>query len=220
MSDTKYTALILGATGLVGSNVLDLLLKDNKYGRIYTVSRRKIAIEHDKLIQIISEIDDIEKHIKNINITHIFSCVGSTAAKTPNQTDYYKIDLEYPLKVATTLKDTCKVFSLVSSIGANPSSKNFYLKLKGEVEEAIQSVGIETVHIFRPSLLLGDRKEFRLAEKIAQILSPIINLLLFSKHKDYRSIRARDVASAMVNMAAGDKKGIHIYQTSHIKEVA
>ena len=67
MSDTKYTALILGATGLVGSNVLDLLLKDNKYGRIYTVSRRKIAIEHDKLIQIISEIDDIEKHVKNIN---------------------------------------------------------------------------------------------------------------------------------------------------------
>ena len=221
MPDTKYKALVLGASGLIGKETLNLLLKNNKYETIYAISRHSLAIHNSKLIEIIADISTIEKSIKDLKIDHFFSCIGTTAAKTPDKNQYYAIDLNYPQTVSSFLQaNGCETCCLVSSIGANNSSSNFYLKLKGNVEQAISEIGFKNLNIFRPSLLIGDRKEFRLMEKFSQIIYPLLNVLLIGKWKDYRSIQAKDVASAMINVALKNKEGVHIYQTQLIKELA
>lgn len=221
MSGKKYKALVLGSSGLIGMETVYLLLKNDKYETVYTISRKKLDIESPKLIQIIADFDSIDQYIKDLKVDHFYSCIGSTKAKTPEKAKYYEIDLEYPYKVANTLfANGCNTLCLVSSIGADSTSKNFYLKLKGDAEETLRSIGYESFHVFRPSLLLGDRKEFRLMEKIAQIIYPIFNVLLIGKLKDYQSIQAKDIASAMINVSLASKTGEYIYQTQQIKELA
>lgn len=221
MPDTKYIAMVLGASGLIGSETVNLLLNNNKYKTVYAISRKGIAIDHPKLIQILADSDSIANKIADLQIDHFFSCIGTTANKTPDKKEYYAIDLEYPKRVANILHHNgCEIMCLVSSIGANSSSNNFYLKLKGDTEEAIQAIGFKSLHIFRPSLLLGERKEFRLLESISQIIYPIFNWILVGKLKDYRSIHAKDIASAMINVSLTAQNGTHIYQTQIIKELA
>lgn len=221
MSQSKHKALVLGSTGLIGSETLDLLLKNDKYEAVYAVTRRNLEINNQKLIQIVADMDTIEPALKDIAVDHFFCCVGTTKDKTPDQTSYYKIDLDYPVKVSSILKNNgCTTICAISSIGANADSSNFYLKLKGEVEQALLQLGFQNIFIFRPSLLLGQRKEFRLMEKIAQYIYPLINPLLFGKMKNYRSIASKVVASAMINIATSEKSGSHIYQTQEIKKLA
>jgi len=221
MPDTSYNALVLGSSGLIGIETIDLLLKNDKYEVVYAITRSELPIQNNKLVQIIADYSNIEKHIKNLQIDHLYSCIGTTKAKTPDKNKYYEIDLEYPKKVAKLLfENGATTFCLVSSIGANSTSNNFYLKLKGEVEESLQAIGFKSLHVFRPSLLLGNRKEFRLVEKIIQFIYPFINLLLIGKMKDYRSIQAKDIASAMINVSIASNPGEHIYQTQLIKELA
>lgn len=221
MPDTKYKALVLGSSGLIGIETIDLLLNNDKYETVYAISRSILPIKHNKLIQIIADYNSIESHIKDLQIDHIYSCIGTTKAKTPDKKKYYEIDLSYPKKVASLLfANGSTTLCLVSSIGANATSNNFYLKLKGDVEDSLRQIGFSSFHIFRPSLLLGNRKEFRLMERIAQFIYPIFNVLLIGKMKDYKSIHARDIASAMINASIASNPGEHIYQTQLIKELA
>lgn len=221
MPDTKYIAMVLGSSGLIGMETINLLLKNNKYQTVYAISRTALPIENDKLIQILADAESIKDKIKNLHIDHFFSCIGTTASKTPDKEKYYAIDLNYPMQVAQILHNNgCESMCLVSSIGANASSKNFYLKLKGDVEIAAQQVGFKSLHIFRPSFLLGNRKEFRLLERVIQFFYPIINLFLVGKLKDYRSIEAKDIASAMINVSISAQTGTYMYQTQLIKELA
>jgi uncharacterized protein YbjT (DUF2867 family) len=221
MPHTKYKALVLGSSGLIGMETINLLLKNNKYETIYAITRSELPINNNRLIRIIADYHSIETHIKDLQIDHFFCCIGSTKAKTPDRDKYYEIDLEYPKKVASNIiANGTTTLCLVSSIGANPTSNNFYLKLKGDVEESLKAIGFKSFHIFRPSLLLGNRKEFRLMEKIAQLIYPIFNFLLIGKLKDYRSIKAKDIASAMINVSITSNPGVHIYQTQLIKELA
>lgn len=221
MPDTKYKALVLGSSGLIGMETINLLLNNDKYEVVYAISRYELPIKNNKLIQIIADYNTIETNIKDLKIHHFFCCIGSTRAKTPDKNKYYEIDVEYPKKVASILiKNGSTTLCLVSSMGANPTSNNFYLKLKGDVEESLRAIGFKSFHIFRPSLLLGNRKEFRLTEKIAKFIYPIFNLLLVGKMKDYRSIQAKDIASAMINVSITSNLGDYIYQTQLIKELA
>ena len=221
MPDKNYKALVLGSSGLIGMQTINLLLNNNKYKVVYSISRSKLPIQNDKLVQILADTETIDAHINDLQVDHLFSCIGTTASKTPDKNQYYAIDLNYPQKVAKILHTNgCHTICLVSSIGANSTSSNFYLKLKGDVENAIKQIGFNSTNIFRPSLLLGDRSEFRLMENITQFIYPFINLFLIGSLKDYRSIHAKDVASAMINVATSDKTGEHIYQTQLIKELA
>ena len=221
MSDTKHIALVLGSSGLIGFETVNLLLNNSNYSAVYAVSRTKLPISHSKLIQILADVDTIEDRIKDITVDHLYSCIGTTASKTPDKIEYYKIDLDYPILVAKTLHNKgCQTICLISSMGASSTSKNFYLKLKGDVEKAIKEIGYQSVNILRPSLLLGKRKEYRLMERLAQKIFPIANLFLIGSLKDYRSIKATDIASAMINISLANKKGTHIYQTQFIKELA
>lgn len=221
MSTKKYSALVLGANGLVGIQLVDLLLKNDKYSTVYAVSRTGIDRDNPKLVQIIADFETIEEKITSIGIDHLFSCLGSTKNKTPNKAAYYQIDHDYPIKVAAILKNNgCQFVAIVSSMLADPNSKNFYLRLKGETEKDLIAEAIESTNIFRPSLLKGKRNENRFLEKIAGIFSRLVDMLLVGRFKNLRSIDADKVASAMVHIATFSSKGVYIYKTEEIKKIA
>jgi len=221
MSKEKYTALLLGATGLIGSDVLSHLLINNKYETVYIIVRKLLPISHPKLIQIIGDQETAKNKIEDIKVTHFYSCIGSTKKKTPNIEAYYKIDLQYPLTIAKHLKNNgCTTMAIISSVGANEHSKNFYLKLKGDVEAACKALHFDSTIILRPSLLIGKRKEQRLLEGFTMWLSPVLDLFLVGKLKNYKSIKASVVAKAMINLVLSNKQGTHIYQSVEIKKNA
>lgn len=221
MSTKKYNALVLGANGLVGSQLLDLLLKNDKYNTVYAVSRKGIDRDNPKLVQIIADFETIGEKITSIEVDHLFSCLGSTKNKTPDNAAYYQIDHDYPIKVAAILKKNgCQFVAIVSSMLANPDSKNFYLRLKGETERDLIAEAIESTNIFRPSLLKGNRSENRFFEKIASIFSSLMDMLLIGRFKSLQSIDSAKVASAMVHIATFSSKGVYIYKTEEIKKIA
>lgn len=221
MSEKKYTALVLGASGLVGFHTVEKLLENDDYETVYAVSRGGIDVTHPKLKQILADFESIDIQIDKLKIDHFFSVLGSTRKKTPNLDDYYQVDYHYPLKVAHILKENgCDQVCLVSAIGANPNGNNFYIRMKGEVERDMIKVGIPGTHILRPSLIKGNRSESRLGESIAAGLFKIIDPLLIGNLKKYRSIEAKTIASAMVNIASLEWNDVHVYPTDLIKEFA
>lgn len=165
------TAVIIGATGLIGSHVLQLLLDDQTFSTVRILVRRPVSISHPKLIVQIVDFNNYLDIKEKLSAGHsIFCCIGTTQKKVKgDKAAYKKVDFDIPVNAANAgIENGFKRFLLVSSVGANTSSGNFYLKTKGSVEEAISKLAFESVHIFRPSLLLGDRNEFRAAEKFAQ----------------------------------------------------
>lgn len=221
MSTKKYSAFVLGASGLVGLHTIDLLLKDDRYDLVYAVSRKGIDREHSKLIQVLADFDSISAKISAIEVSHFFSCLGTTASKTPDKNEYYQIDHDYPLKTAQILKENgCQVICIVSSMSADSKSNTFYLKLKGKLEDDLIALGIESTNIFRPSLLKGQRREKRFMEKTFQALSPILDKILVGRFKNFRSISGSQVASAMIHIATYASKGVYIYKTEEIKKIS
>jgi uncharacterized protein YbjT (DUF2867 family) len=147
----------------------------------------------------------------------VFVAIGTTQKKVKGDKGAYrKVDYDIPVNIARYCKMVgCKIFILVSSIGANSKSNNFYLKLKGEAEDAIMKTGIETVHIMQPSVLLGKRSESRPLEKIGQPVMKIFSFLLPSK---YKPIQARDVARAMVTVSKRKEEGFFVYEYKEIQK--
>ncbi len=221
MSTKKSHALVLGASGLVGLHTTKMLLQQNTYDIIYAVSRRGIPFEHERLIQIHADYDTIESKLKDIPIYHIFSCLGSTAKKTPDKENYFKIDYEYPMKVARlALKNGATKFTLVSAIGANANSGNFYVGMKGKLEESIIKLNFDETHIMRPALITGERPDSRPTELFATWLFKVLNPLLIGGLKKFRSIPGKTIAQALVNTAKVNQQGVYTYNTAQIKELA
>lgn len=216
----KRTALVLGANGLIGELVVDILLNNVHYDIVYAVSRKGIANDNRKLVQILADSHNITEKVRDLVVDDMYSCIGSTKAKTPDKAEYYQIDHDYPVKTARVLQDNgCKQIALVSSVGANPNSKNFYLKLKGATEKSIIDLELQSTFVFRPGLIIGKRKEKRFFEFFAQKLSPLLHILLIGALKNYRSIPAETIARAMVSSLLSGQTGLHIYKTADIKEL-
>jgi len=204
-------ATLLGATGLIGGHILDHLLKDDAFTSVKLIVRRDLKINHPKVNVVVIDFND--KHAFRSAIEQesvIFCAIGTTQKKVKGNKDKYrKVDYDIPVNAARYgIEKNCNTFSLVSAIGANAESSNFYTKLKGEVEDDISNLKYPTLQIFRPSLLLGNRNENRLGEKIAQILMPAISFLVPNR---YKAIQAKDVAIAMVNATKKVKKGKQIF---------
>ncbi len=175
-------AVIAGASGLIGSKLLDILLKEDFYDEVLVLVRKELPLSHKKLVQLVIDFDRLEEHAAAISGHAIFCCLGSTKKKTPDLVEYRKIDLDYPLQLAQFAKQNgVKQYHLVSSLGANSKSSTFYTKIKGEVEEAVQKVGLKCLHIYEPSILTGDRNESRPMESFANTLMPFITDLVFDR---------------------------------------
>lgn len=217
MNNKKYTAFVLGSSGLIGKNLLEQLVDNTLYETIYAVSRKPLSIIHPKIKNIISDIENIDNQILNIKTDHLYLCVGTTKKKSPDRTDYIKIDHDYPVRIAKSLKkNNCRVVNLVSSIGADITAKSFYLRLKGEVEKSIINIGFETTNIFRPSVLLGKRSEFRLGEEVAKAVLQTFSFVLCCGLEKYKGVSAETVAKSMIYNSLNSKKGVFIFNNKDI----
>ncbi len=214
------TAIILGASGLIGSSLLSFLIEADEYELIKVFVRKPLHIGNNKVQELITDFKDLEKLNSQINADVVFSCLGSTKSKTPNLQDYKKVDYGIPLYYAKTLNKNLTSFHLVSSIGANSKSINFYTKLKGEIEDDLKLLGLNALHIYQPSFLEGDRKEKRVSEKVWLLAFKIINPLLVGPLKKFKSIKAADVAKAMYINSLEKNKGVFTYTTEQIKDIA
>ena len=202
---------VFGATGLIGGYILKILDKDPYYNRINVITRRSFSFKSNKVnIHVIdfSKKKLISKIIKNSNV--VIASIGTTQQKVNgNKDDYRKIDYDILLNIAKACRDNnIQNFSFVSSCGAKINSKNFYLNLKAEIENAVLDLDLNSTSIFRPSLLLGKRKEFRFGENIAQIIMPLISFMMPSS---YKPIKAKDVAKAIIQISKKTISGAKIY---------
>jgi uncharacterized protein YbjT (DUF2867 family) len=196
----KKQVLLLGATGLVGSNVLRELLASNLVDNVTVLVRKPLAISNSKLIQVVTDFTDLSALDSIGPVDALFCCIGTTRKKTPDLVQYKAIDYGITMEVARRAKQLgCQQIHLISSVGANAKSSNFYLRIKGETEEGIQSLGFETCFIYRPSMLIGARNESRPGEKIGQLLTPVFDFFTFGGQ--YHSIRATTLAQSMVRNA-------------------
>ncbi|MFH6986724.1 NAD(P)H-binding protein [Flavobacterium collinsii] len=195
-------AILYGASGLVGSYILENLLNNNNYEQVIIVVRKDLNIQHPKLKTLIGDFNSLSKVIKDIQVDEVFIALGTTQKKTPDKKLYYQIDHDYPILAAKLAKENgAKAVFLVSALGANAKSSIFYTKLKGETEQGIITLDLQHTYIFRPSIILGDRKESRPMEKVFIRIFKLINPLFVGSLSKYRGIEAEDIAKAMVKSA-------------------
>lgn len=202
---------LLGATGLVGGELLKLLVASNKIGKVYALTRRTLVTKSPKLISWTDAQFDLEHcDAKFYQSDVMICCLGTTIKKAGSQKNFYQTDHDLPVRAAQLFyKNHGKHFILLTAIGADPDSKIFYNRVKGETERDIQKIGFKKLSILKPSLLIGQRDEKRLGEFFAQTVVPFFDPLLIGKLKSYRSIRAVDVAKDLLALALGDPPTSH-----------
>ncbi len=195
-------AILYGASGLVGSYILEALLKDDNYEQVVIVVRKEQGIRHPKLTTITGDFHSFADLVKGIEIDEVYIALGTTQKKTPDRKAYYQIDHDYPVRAAKSAKENgAKTVLLVSSIGADAESKVFYTRTKGEAERDIIGLRFDHTYIFRPSMILGDRKEKRPLERVIKAVWKILHPLFIGKMNKYKGIEAKNIARAMVGMA-------------------
>lgn len=215
------SALLVGAGGLVGSHLLQILLNAPEYETIRLLVRKPLGISHPKLIEEVINFDEMPLYKDSFKVNDVFCCLGTTIKKAGSQEAFKKVDVEYPLEMALQAKQTgVEKYLIVSSIGADYNSKVFYLRMKGLIEKTLTETGLPSVFIFRPSFLVGDRKEFRFGEKAAGILYKGVSFLFIGGLKKYKSIKASTVAKAMYKAAQMPSEGVHIYLSDEIETIA
>ena len=208
------TALVAGSTGLIGSQLLELLLAESSYTKVIALSRKPLSISHSKLENIVVEANDLKKH-HELKADDVFCCLGTTIKQAKTKEAFSKVDFDYPLKLANILKaNGASQYHLISALGADRSSSIFYNQVKGKVEEAIGAVGFDSFHIFRPSLLIGPRKESRAGEDAAKVFYKIFSFLIPIKYKGIESIK---VARAMISFAKENKHGKFIHESVELQ---
>ena len=212
----KRTVALFGSTGLIGGEILKLLINDDDYENINVITRKKVTVKSKKIKNYIidfSNPEDYKKVIKKGDV--IIASIGTTQSKVSfNKRDYRKVDYDILLNIAKACKSNlASSFCFVSSAGANEKSKNFYLGLKGEIENSIMRLGLKSCLIFRPSLILGKRNEFRFGEIIAQKIMPLFSFLMKS---NYKPIKAIDVAKSIVNESKKVSQGNKVYHYSEM----
>jgi uncharacterized protein YbjT (DUF2867 family) len=207
-------ALVAGSTGLIGSQLLELLLNDSAYSKVIALSRKPLSISNPKLENVVVEASDFKDH-SAFKADDVFCCLGTTIKQAKTKEAFRKIDFDYPLTLATIMKaNGATQFFLVSALGADKNSRIFYNQVKGEVEEAIDAVGISAYHIFRPSLLIGPRKEHRSGEDAAKVFYKIFGFIIPAKYKGIESIK---VARAMLSFAKVNKPGKFVHESDEMQ---
>jgi uncharacterized protein YbjT (DUF2867 family) len=214
------TALIAGSTGLIGNELLQFLLNGKEYEKVTAIVRRPLEIKHPKLDEKIVDFDKLEEYKESFAVDDVFCCLGTTIKKAKTKEAMWKIDVDYPVAMAKLASSQgAKKFLLVSSMNADPDSPIFYSQMKGKLEVAIKQIPFESTSIFRPSLLLGNRQEYRLGERAAAAIFTMVPFLFAGPLKKYKAIEGKTVASAMYRAAQGNKSGVTIYPSEQIQEI-
>ena len=214
------SATLVGASGLVGGELLNYLLNGPEYARVLVLVRKPLGIKHPKLEERVIEFEYLARYKDCFKVNEVFCCLGTTIKKAGSQEAFKKVDVDYPLEIAKLAQEMqAEKFLIISSMGANPKSSVFYSRMKGLLEERLKEIGINYLHIFRPSLLLGNRKEFRFGEKVSAFLSKGLSFVFVGSVKKYKPIAAKTVASGMYKAAQRKDQGIYIYLSNEIAEI-
>jgi uncharacterized protein YbjT (DUF2867 family) len=209
---------IAGATGLTGGLCLQELLHNEHISKVYSIGRRQTGLKHSKLEEIPLQNNRVSEVI---HADAFICCLGTTIKKAGSKNAFKAIDLELPVYLAKELNNKgCNTVSIISSMGAKASSSIFYSSVKGQMEEAVKQINFKSLSILRPSIIAGQRNEKRFGEKIGLVVMKVMNPLLIGSLKNYKSIRASDIAKALVNSAIIQKSGTTVYLSDEIKKLA
>lgn len=209
---TEKTAILFGGTGLVGRHCLTLLLEVPRYGAVVSFGRRLSGITHPKLTEYVVDFNRIEDFCNSIRGDDLFYCLGTTLDRAKSREAFRRVDYDYPVAIArAAAANGISNWLMISSIGASATSPNFYLRVKGELERKISGSAFRGVHIFRPSLLLGERSERRFAEVLAAPVMKALSPLLMGPLRKYRPTPARTLARRMIEVAKAESSGVAIH---------
>jgi len=213
--------LLAGASGFVGGLALTALLEAPDVARVFAVTRRPLGREHPRLANRIVSFEQMPSQLKGLTCNVALCALGTTIRQAGSEQAFRQVDIDSVLTFARTAKAAqAQKFVVVSSAGADRTSKNFYLRTKGEMEEALQGVGFASLDILEPSLLLGWRGEIRPLELLGAVLMPLVNPFLLGKREPLRAIPARTVAAAMVGALRSGRKGVQRHTYSGIQALA
>lgn len=214
------SAIIIGATGLVGTELVKQLFSDAVYSSVKIFVRKKFELEHPKLEQCIINFEKLEEVKDHIKGDVVFCCMGTTIKVAGSQDAFFKVDHTYPYYFAQLAKaNGIDKFLLVSSLGADKNSSNFYLRVKGQIEWDLERLKFRNLIILRPSMLLGNRKEFRLGELIGKVMMKTLAFVFIGKLKKYRAIEAASVAKAMILLSKNELDSVLIFQNDRLLEL-
>lgn len=209
------TALLAGATGLVGQELLGLLLASDRYNKVVAITRKPLSVQHPKLRNVVADFSSVTAQDPQWKADDVFCCLGTTIRKVKTKEAFRQVDFEYPLQLARVSHELgASQFLLISALGANAQSSIFYNRVKGEVENAISYVGFASTHFFRPSLLLGNRSEARSGEDAAKVFYKLFGFLI---PKKYKGIEAIKVARGMLANAEREDKGIFFHESIELQ---
>ena len=211
-------AWVIGGTGLIGRLLVDRLLERPEVRRVTSVVRRAERAANARLEEVVApDFERVADALADRAVTHAFCCLGTTMAKAGSEAAFRKVDFDYPLAFARAARQaSAGSFLLVSALAANPKSSVFYNRVKGETEAAIRELGFPALHIARPSLLLGERAEYRRGERIAAVVGRPLGRLLPGPLKKYAPIEGSDVAQAMVRLAFAGTTGVHVHESDEL----
>ncbi|MCG8567195.1 MAG: NAD-dependent epimerase/dehydratase family protein, partial [Desulfobacterales bacterium] len=211
----KNKAIVIGATGLVGSSLVNQLAESKYFETIITITRRPVEHPSDKVVNEVVDFDQLEDHASLFKGDIFFSCLGTTLKRAGSIAAQRKVDFEYQLKAAQLAADNgVGHYLLVSSSGATPKSRSPYMKMKGELEEAVKSLEFKRISIFQPSVLLGQRNEFRLGEKLAGWVIPAICLIPGLKR--FRPIQGAEVAAKMIRVSRQTGRPLEVFRLDEV----
>jgi uncharacterized protein YbjT (DUF2867 family) len=217
----QRTALVAGATGLVGHHLVQELIASPAWGEVRLLLRRPvIGFDHPKVRLIQVDWDRLADWHDAFRVDAVFCALGTTIKKAGSQAAFRRVDYDYPLALGRlALAEGAHHFALVSSLGADPKARLFYARVKGEVEEALRGLALPSLAIYRPSLLLGARSEFRLGERAAALFMRPFGPLFVGPLARYRAIHAATVARAMRLQAEAAIPGAHVYESEQIRQI-
>lgn len=213
----RRKALLLGATGLVGGHCLEKLLADAAYGKVVTLGRKPLPLEHEKLEQHLIDFTRLQDFASLVEAEDVFSCLGTTIRKARTKEAFREVDFTYQYEVARIASEAgAEQLLLVSSMGADARSSIFYNRVKGELEDAVSGLPLSGIQIFRPSLLLGAREEIRPGERVSEYMMKTFSFMMVGPLEKYRPVHASAVASAMLKVAKEHPAGINVFQSDRI----
>jgi uncharacterized protein YbjT (DUF2867 family) len=212
------TAIVIGGTGLVGRELVERLVADEAYSKIKLFSRKKSEFKSHKIEEFLVDFNTIGAWKNHLTGDVLFSTLGTTLKMAGSKENQYKVDFQYVFEISKScFENQVKTMAIVSSIGASSKSKNFYLKMKGELEEAISKLGFESLYIHRPSILDGERKENRFAEQLGLKFMRLMSKL--GLLKKYRPIHAKVVAEALIQSVNMKIIGVKYFEMTEMFEI-
>lgn len=211
------TAVLFGASGLVGGHLLTRLLASPRYGQVVSVGRRALGRTDAKLTELVADLGDLAPLGDRLRGEDVYVALGTTIKKAGSQAAFRKVDFDYVVEAArATAALGAERLALVSSLGADAGSMIFYNRVKGETEDAVRPLRFGAIHIFQPSLLLGERSEHRSGERLASALMRGVGKVLVGPLEKYRGIPGDTVAAAMIRVCGEDRVGVHVYPSDEI----